>query len=346
MQFDFLLCSERSGSNLITRLIGAHSQVCAPATTHLFRMFAASRTSDSSYDPLDDDTWWATCQDASDLFDAKLGDWHLQLSTEQLAREVTVRSSRALLRWIYEREAIALAKRQVFVKEIELFRFWEWMEASFPTARYVAMVRDPRDMALSWKRAAALRGGVVRAAQVWLRDQTRLRPIIAALRQSGRVVELTYENLVTQPAAELQRVMPLLGLTYEPQQLEYHQQDATTSLAQSAAEYRNLQQPILTQNTGKFRDGLSPDEIAYIERLCGDAMEHVGYHVCDKQVSATESLESLEARLLPLEPHTKPAYAQVSQRERQTRARWVTVCDRIRARQDATLASLQEERLP
>ena len=55
MRIDFLICSERSGSNLITRLINAHSQICAPSTTHLFRVLGENI---AGYGLLRDDTCW------------------------------------------------------------------------------------------------------------------------------------------------------------------------------------------------------------------------------------------------------------------------------------------------
>lgn len=39
MKFDFLICSERSGSNLITKLLDNHSKYCGPTPPHLLRVF-------------------------------------------------------------------------------------------------------------------------------------------------------------------------------------------------------------------------------------------------------------------------------------------------------------------
>ena len=39
MHFDFLICSERSGSNLIAKIMNAHTQVCGPFPSHILRIF-------------------------------------------------------------------------------------------------------------------------------------------------------------------------------------------------------------------------------------------------------------------------------------------------------------------
>ncbi|NQT92999.1 MAG: hypothetical protein HQ559_09570 [Lentisphaerae bacterium] len=39
MQFDFLMCSERSGSNLITKVMDGHPEFCGPFPSHVTRTF-------------------------------------------------------------------------------------------------------------------------------------------------------------------------------------------------------------------------------------------------------------------------------------------------------------------
>ena len=50
-----LMCSERSGSNLITRMMGAHPDVCSPAPSHLIRILAENRC---RYGDLQVDSHW------------------------------------------------------------------------------------------------------------------------------------------------------------------------------------------------------------------------------------------------------------------------------------------------
>jgi len=40
MQFDFLLCSERSGSNLTAKVLDGHPEVCGPFPSHMIRTFS------------------------------------------------------------------------------------------------------------------------------------------------------------------------------------------------------------------------------------------------------------------------------------------------------------------
>ena len=96
---------------------------------------------------------------------------------------------------------------------------------TFPAARFVYLVRDPRDMALSWKKSAAIRGGVVRAAQAWHRDQRGFASIVAALQASRHVFSTTYERLLSHPAETLAAIMRFLDCEYEPAQLEFYRSE-------------------------------------------------------------------------------------------------------------------------
>ena len=73
LSFTFLLCSERSGSNLITKLMDAHPEVCGPSPTHLFRTFAPNLW---RYGSVPEDAGWeALCRDVADYLVSQLGVW-------------------------------------------------------------------------------------------------------------------------------------------------------------------------------------------------------------------------------------------------------------------------------
>lgn len=336
MQFDFLICSERSGSNLITRLLNAHSRICAPATTHLFRLLGENM---SRYGDLQTDAAWTSLlTDACDLLAATLGAWQTQSSVASLAEQADGRDLAQLLRIIYQAEACANGKQQVFIKEIELFRIWDWLTSEFPQARYVYLVRDPRDMALSWKKSAAIRGGVVRAADAWRRDQDAYLSYFRHLQAKRRVCLVKYEELVQRPSDVLATVCSFLGMTFEPGQLEFHRLIETQEIAQAAVDFGNLQQPILAQNFQKYRRELSADELTYVEACCGELMEQLGYR---REVVEQGDVVELRERLLPCEPTTKAAYEQVGSAERTLRSRWVAVTERIRTRGGTRVAAVE-----
>src|SRR5262245_15835271 len=83
----FQMCSERSGSNLMTKIFDAHPEVVAPSPAHLFRIFSdlAWKYNDGSA---------SLQQDLLDMFDAKVGTWLID-DCSRLHREAIVKDSKS-----------------------------------------------------------------------------------------------------------------------------------------------------------------------------------------------------------------------------------------------------------
>ena len=181
----------------------------------------------------------------------------------------------------------------------------------FPQAHYVYQVRDPRDMALSWKLNPGHPGGVCRAARQWQADQQNSQKIFNELRKRGQAVRVRYEDLIADPEAVLSGVLALLGLRYTPAMLDFHAAELTRANAGQQHAWANLDKAVMADNQQKYRTGLSADEIRAVESICFHEMQHLGY---DCTVARSE-LDRFAAQVLPdFEPadtrakqHVQPA---------------------------------------
>ena len=328
LSFTFLMCSERSGSNLITRMFDAHPDCCGPVPSHLVRILAenAARYGDVA---ADDVAWRALCSDAADLLATATGGWPRAWTAAALDRACPRRGLDALVRTVFAAEAKAAGKGHLFIKENHLCRYLPFVQRAFPGARFVAMVRDPRDMALSWKRSPILRGDVVRAARVWREDQEQLIRVLGFLEPGRDIHLLRYEDLVADPAAALAGACAVAGLSPDPAMLEFHHTDAAAAAAARTDDWKNLGRPVMAGNFGKWRAGLDADEAACVEAVCGPAMEVFGYA---PETGDGRPAAELEALLAPRERHEKPGWAGVPADEKRVRAARSEVLARITAR--------------
>lgn len=115
MRYDFLISSERSGSNLFTRILNSHSCVCAPPPAHLIRTFVRNR---HNYACLEiGHNWMALTEDVSDLLKCQLGEWLTTLTALEIAKLANARTLDSVVRAIYEAEAHANGKNRLFIKE-------------------------------------------------------------------------------------------------------------------------------------------------------------------------------------------------------------------------------------
>lgn len=328
-QFSFLICSERSGSNLLLNILNTHSCVCAPPPSHLFRLFS---TNAQNYGRLDNNSNWATLlSDFVDAFENQLGQWQTTISDSSLGELCAVRHALEPVRAVYELEATQAAADHVFVKENHTAQFALDLLAFLPSSRFVHMVRDPRDVAASYLSTDGIPGGVERAVQVWLADQSRTKEVGKHPDLEPLVLKIRYEDLIASPEAVLTRLMSHLNLAFEADMLNFHRSKQVRNNVSRVAAWNNLAQPIMQTNSGKFADSLTDAEIEYVELACRDLMVEHGYDPALIR-SPTDSRHS-EERLARLLPELRSGNYQLgSDDERAVRQRRLAVIDRVTAR--------------
>ena len=158
----------------------------------------------------------------------------------------------------------------------------------YPKAKFVFMVRDPRDVIASFRRR-----GVTFEAAV----NNCSRAYRSLLKAEGKhdFCKLYFEDLVARPEHELERVCDYLGIQFEPVMLEYWKsprgwQGVTELRKPDSPEgkknhrlYRNWQihQPIMKDRVGNFHN-LTVDELAYVETELASLSEKIGYKMRSK----------------------------------------------------------------
>ena len=133
---------------------------------------------------------------------------------------------------------------------------WIW-----PEARFIHMLRDPRDVARScvdmgWS------GNVWTAVSRWLHAENLWEELSRDL-PPERYVEVYYQDLIENPEPTLRRVCDFLGVPYDPAMLTYHQ---TTT-------YEPPDRSLVNQWKRKLTDF----DVRLVEARVGDMLEKRGY---------------------------------------------------------------------
>jgi len=166
--------------------------------------------------------------------------------------------------------------------------------AELPEARFLHLIRDGRDVALSRRRRGMGEGKpIADAARLWRRRIEDARKQARRLR--GRYLELRYEDLVADAEGALREACALIGLEFDPVMLSYHE-GAEQRLAElgdlapeagragrSGAERRAAhalaaERPTEAR-TGGWRDAMSESQRAEFEAVAGDLLAELGYDV-------------------------------------------------------------------
>ena len=250
----FIGGAPRSGTTLIQRIIGAHSEVYSGPEFDFMPAIAALR---------------------SDMRSAiQTG----RISTIVDAATLDVAIS-GMVRRMFNAKA-AMEGRQVFSEKTpsNLLVFGPLLEM-FPDARFVFVVRDPRDILASMQEVKR------RHRSENIKPPTYLRSVRACCREINRywkagmaalesdpdrVLVVHYEDTVTQPESAARRLCSFLGLTYEPAMLRIEEKrfDVTENVASRVAWYRDedLAKPISRPDSNRARKVLSRSELGVIAR--------------------------------------------------------------------------------
>ena len=137
----------------------------------------------------------------------------------------------------------------------------------FPAARFLHIIRDPRDCCLSAARAWGLHP--YRTADRWQR-------IVKAQRGVGRTIgdymEIRYEDLILGTEEVLRSVCQFLECDYVPEMLYLSRSNEKTGDARGRTD-------IISDNMNKFWEGFSERQIRRVEEIAYYQMLDLGYKI-------------------------------------------------------------------
>lgn len=291
MSFFFLMSSERSGSNFITKLLNGHSNICGPSTKHIINPVARNLF---RYEPVSNiNNWNELLKDIHKLLNVNFSVWKKKFTLEDLQNIAPVGDITSLIKNIFYEEAKANGKQFLFIKENHTYEFLPFLLLNFPDTKYIYMVRDPRDMALSWKKNDDHPGGVVKAAKQWKKDQQNNLKNYNELRKRGKSFLVKYEDLISDAVGYTKKIINFLGMQYEDSILNFYQDEITIQNAKMQKAWGNLSKSIIPGNKNKYKKELSDYEIRLIEKICFFEMKFFDYE-CQNTLSFLNKISEKE----------------------------------------------------
>jgi hypothetical protein len=173
------------------------------------------------------------------------------------------------------------------------------IKRKLPEARFVHLIRDGRDVALS-----ALKGkdptpeGVEQTARRWRRRLGRAR---SGAERAGDYIEVRYEDLITDTEAQLRRICELAELPWDDAMLRYHERSEERLQEMAAAlppqdpsrkggdaerrRERRLRRHALAMKPpdpdrlAVWRRRMDPDSLRAFEAIAGETLADLGYEL-------------------------------------------------------------------
>ncbi len=266
----FVFGAPRSGTSLLSRILNAHSELCIPLESLLYDMFWPIR---DNYGDL------AAAGNAERLLRHMLRwrpmqYWQPQVAYEDALAQLDRRDFHGVFQAILATRAGEEGKPIWGEKSPWHAFYWRAILDGFPAARVVHIIRDPRDICLSWKKARQGPRHVYTLAKRWAGYQSAMRDVRDGW-PAAQFHEFHYEDLLKDPERICKAMCEFLAIPYEPAMLAFHANKERYST--DGTNEANLARPVLSSNTGKWQSELSADEARWIEAATGEHMDAYGY---------------------------------------------------------------------
>lgn len=151
----------------------------------------------------------------------------------------------------------------------------EELLAVWPDARFVVLVRDGRDVALSVGRMPWGPNNAWSAARWWAGG---IRAGAEAMRRHPeQVMQIRYEDLASDPASLARRIADFCGLSYESDMLAIERSQGTKVLEDQRDWFTNIWSGINTAPIGKWRTRMGEEDQRVFLSIAGRELEELGY---------------------------------------------------------------------
>ena len=151
------------------------------------------------------------------------------------------------------------------------------LKSVYPRSRFIHMVRDPRAVASSLIRSNAHCSNSYFASLRWL--MTVSVGLQLARDYPSDVLEIRYEDLVSNPEHELLTICDFLEIPFDPRMMDYHQIGTREYGPYYHQIHAKLDHPPDRTRIDLWRSHLNARDVALIESMCRDTMVHLEYEL-------------------------------------------------------------------
>jgi hypothetical protein len=283
----FVVGVNRSGTTLLRMMLDAHPDLTIPPETHFVPELievaeGPSPTPEALLATITRQREW--------------GDFGL--SEEQLLesfRAIEPLNAGDALRAFYSAYAERVGKPRWGEKTPIYVKSMRKIERALPEARFVHVIRDGRDVALSIRDRAVKEHPIDRIAERWVRRITRAREQAKRL---AHYEEIRYENLILDTHATLERVCEFFELRWDDAVLDYHRHSAerleemkrelpedgkrtTLSVERRMATHARTTTKPDPKRVSRWRESMDRSDRELFESIAGPLLVELGYQIGD-----------------------------------------------------------------
>ncbi len=279
----FVVGMNRSGTTLLRMMLDAHPDLTIPPETHFVPdLIKAAREPE------------ATAEDALAAMKSarEWGDFGFS-DEEMLGRLRALPEIKAgpAVRTFYDAYTEQQGKPRWGEKTPTYVQKMKLIQRAIDEARFVHVIRDGRDVALSVLDRTVRELTAADIAGRWQKKVSKARADAPALRH---YIEIRYEDLILDTEAVLRRVCEFIELPWDDAMLSYHERSAERlqemaralpgdgrakelSVERRMATHAMTTKPPSADRVARWRTQMSAEQRAQFEQIAGDLLADLGY---------------------------------------------------------------------
>lgn len=275
----FLFGMERSGTTLLSMMVGAHPEIAVPlATTGMWVEFAARLEAD--FNSLTNQ------EEVVRLVDAIRGHrrirlWDATLEREALLHGLPTGDYGAVVDRFHEVYARAKGKSYWASVDIATLEHMDQVNTWFADARFLHIIRDGRDVALSHQTMPYGAGNIAECARAWV-QRTTTSVKMGRILGPSRYMTVRFEDLVLDSRAALERICSFIGVPFDEAMLRY-----VDMVDEKIPEDRRWLWPAISQSpqeskVGQWRQRMTRSQRIVFEGIGNSTLKAWGYDAYPK----------------------------------------------------------------
>jgi hypothetical protein len=284
----FIVGRGRSGTSLLQTILNTHPEISV-APESQFIMFLRKRYQNVKWG---DDR---IKKFAKDLWlEERMQNWHLDpVKLEKELLEIENPDFAKVCHHVYQNYAKTKNKQDIKIvgdKNPHYALYIGHLMKLYPDAKFIHMVRDPRDTILSYKEVNFDSDNTATLAHRW---NIYNRAILNFKNKIGANYQLvTFEKLLQHPEETLTNICQFLNFEYYPEMLDFYKKEQDWE-----AEFRkNLKNPLDPSKAFRWKAKMTPKQVKASTRVTGELAKEFGYEVDEEYNNLFKLFHLLYAR--------------------------------------------------